>query len=294
LEVSVVIPVNNEEKSIKNTVDEIMNSLNNTEINYEIIIVNDGSVDNTSQVIEEIHSMYKDNVNIIQNKKNGGYGFSLKRGIKSSKFSNIFITDADGTYPNNRMAEFVKYYYENKLDMLIGARDKKQIPLIRRPAKAVLNMFANYISGFKIPDLNSGFRIFSKSIALKYFGIIPDGFSFTSTITLSMFSEKGDIEYLPIEYNKRDGKSKIRPIKDTLNFFSLVFRTILYFNPLKIFVPFSFMVWLSGIGVFVYSYLYMDNLMDITTIVLLLTSVQIFSIGLVADLVVKRSVGGKS
>ncbi|MGM0607665.1 MAG: glycosyltransferase family 2 protein [Candidatus Muiribacteriota bacterium] len=286
---SIIIPVYNEKDSIVKTIEEIENNLKESEFEFEIFVVNDGSVDGTGDIL--INSKMSRRVKIIHNKRNHGYGYSLKKGIRFCKFETIFITDADGTYPNSRMGEFAQYYFENNLDMLVGQRNKKHIPLIRRPAKKVISLFANYVSGFKIPDLNSGFRIFNKKIALTYYNILPDGFSFTSTITLAMFSEKQEVEYLPIDYAKRDGKSKIHPVKDTINFFNLIFRTVFYFNPLKIFLPLSFFIFLSGFVVFGYSYFYTDNIMDISTVVLLLTSVQIFCLGLVADLIVKRKGG---
>lgn len=283
MEVSVVVPVYNEQHMIKETIDTIKESFKGSEIRYEIIAVEDGSSDDTWEVLSAIEDII-----IIRNKKNSGYGYSIKKGMKVAKYKNIFITDADGTYPNERMPEFVRYFHDNNLDMLVGRRDRKNIPLIRRPPKAFLRKFASYISGFDIPDLNSGFRMFRKDYAIAFSKMLPDGFSLTSTITLSFFSEKLDIDYVPIKYGKREGKSKIRPIKDTMAFFHLIWKTVFYFNPLKIFLPLSILLFLSALGIFSYSFFKLEKVMDITTIVLLLTSVQIFCIGLVADLIVKR------
>jgi hypothetical protein len=160
--------------------------------------------------------------------------------------------------------------------------------LIRRPAKAVLRLFASYISGFNIPDLNSGFRLFKKEIAERNVRIIPDGFSFTSTITLAAFSERLFIEYKEIDYKKREGSSKIRPVRDTINFFILVWKTVFYFSPLRFFLPLSFIIFLTGIAVFLYSFFYMDRVLDMTVLITLLTSVQTFCMGLLAELIVKR------
>jgi len=283
MEVSVVVPVYNEEYMIKETIETIKETFKDSDIDYEIIAVEDGSSDNTLEVLYDIEGIIT-----VRNRKNSGYGYSIKKGMKIANYKNIFITDADGTYPNHRMSEFVHYFHDNNLDMLVGRRERKNIPLIRRPPKAFLRKFASYISGFNIPDLNSGFRMFRKDYALSFAKMLPDGFSLTSTITLSFFSERLDVDYIPIEYGRREGKSKIRPIQDTMAFFNLIWKTVFYFNPLKIFLPLSILLFLSAFGIFLYSYFNLGRVMDITTIVLLLTSVQIFCIGLVADLIVKR------
>ncbi|MCK9223841.1 MAG: glycosyltransferase family 2 protein [Candidatus Muirbacterium halophilum] len=284
MNLTILIPVYNEKESIVSTINEIKKSFLNKEISYEIIAIDDGSNDGSSEIIRE---NFKD-VKVLRNRVNSGYGYSLKRGIKESLSQNIFITDADGTYPNERMAEFYEIYTKNSLDMLVGARKRSHIPLIRRPAKAVLRLFASYISGFSIPDLNSGFRIFKKDIALRNLKIIPDGFSFTSTTTLVTFSEKFFIDYREIDYKIREGNSKIRPIRDTINFFILVWKTVFYFSPLRFFLPLSLMIFLAGIAVFLYSFFYMDKVLDMTVLITILTSVQTFCMGLLAELIVKR------
>ncbi|MFW5782720.1 MAG: glycosyltransferase family 2 protein, partial [Candidatus Muiribacteriaceae bacterium] len=213
MEISIIIPVYNESRSIEKTICTIKEDLHKTDISYEIIAVDDCSDDGTSDILV---SMQNKDIRIFRNDINRGYGYSIKRGVRHSKYKNIFITDADSTYPNHQMSGFIKRFYQEELDMLIGRRERQNIPLIRKPAKFLLRMFAQYFSGHNIPDLNSGFRIFRKEIALKYINMLPDGFSLTSTITIASLSDGCDVRWESIEYNKRSGNSKIRPIRDTL------------------------------------------------------------------------------
>jgi len=159
----------------------------------------------------------------------------------------------------------------------------------RRPAKWMLNKLANYLTGTKIPDLNSGLRVMKKDIVMNYVHLLPDGFSFTTTITLAMLTNNYRVEFVPIEYKIRSGKSKIRPIRDTMNFIQLIIRTVLYFDPLKIFLPISAFFFISSIAVLALSYLFTPKIMDITTVILFISGVQILAIGMIADLIDKRN-----
>jgi len=279
-DISVIIPAYNEEKSISETIEQINKVLYGR--NFEIIVVDDGSKDNTAKIAQE-HECH-----VLKHEQNRGYGASLKSGIRLAKSDIIAITDADGTYPNERLPELLDLLPE--YDMVVGARtgSKVHISLIRRPAKWVLGLLANYLTGTKIPDLNSGLRVFKKEIPEKYWGIFPNGFSFTTTITMASLCNNFLVKYIPIDYYKREGKSKIRPISDTIGFFSLIMRTILYFNPLKIFLPLSIFIFLLGLVVMFYTAFVIGRVMDISVIVILLSSMQILAIGLIADIIVKR------
>lgn len=277
--VSIIIPAYNEEKTIGSLIDELKTNMTGYE--YEIIVVDDASTDNTSKIAQE-----KD-VTLIQLAKNRGYGFSIKMGIKEAKYDIIAIIDADGTYPTSGITNLIQYVGE--YDMVVGARRRQKIPLIRRPAKFFLNKLANYLTEVKIPDLNSGMRVFKKDVALKFFNLFPDRFSFTITITLAMLTNDYLVKFVPIDYLQRKGKSKIRPIRDTYNFILLIIRTVMYFNPLKIFIPLSITLFLIAMLLFCYSHFILGKVMDITVIVILMTSIQIAAMGLLADLVDKRS-----
>ena len=282
--VSVVVPVYNEGKSVELTILTLSKVLSTINSPYEIIFVNDGSTDNSAEVLRKNSKLIK----LIEHNVNKGYGASLKSGIRHASYDIIIITDADGTYPNEMIPDLLKRI--NSKDMIVGARigDKVAIPLIRKPAKWFLNKLANYLSGIKIPDLNSGLRVMKKDIVNQYFHLLPDGFSFTTTITLAMASDAYQIEYVPINYAKRDGKSKIRPIHDTLNFIQLIVRTILYFNPIKVFMPIGLSLISISFGLLLYR-AFVDLAFGVTIVVLFLAGIQLLALGTIADLIVRRT-----
>ena len=282
--VSVVVPVYNEGKSIDSTISTLNSVLASIGTDYEIIFVNDGSTDDSANILKKKVDLIK----LVEHRSNRGYGAALKSGIRIAKYEIIIITDADGTYPNEIIPDLINKIYEK--DMVVGARtgSKVAIPLIRKPAKWFLNKLANFLSGIKIPDLNSGLRVMRKDIIEKYFHLLPDGFSFTTTITLAMASDAYQIEYVPIDYLKRDGKSKIRPIHDTLNFIQLIVRTILYFNPLKVFMPIGLILIGLSFGLLMYR-TFVDLAFGVTIIVMFLAGIQLLALGIIADLIVRRT-----
>lgn len=282
--ISVVVPAYNEEKGISEVLTDLKTILDDTHLQYEIIIVDDGSSDKTAEIVQK-----QDFVRLVQHPVNRGYGAALKTGIKSSNGEWILITDADGTYPNEYIPELLKY--SDEYDMVVGARtgENVSIPLYRRPAKLFLTKLANYLVGSKIPDLNSGMRLFRKEDSMKFFHILPSGFSFTTTITLSYLSDGFLVKYVPIDYHERQGSSKIKPFRDGMNFILLILKAITYFNPMKVFLPISFIMLLAAALLFWYTAFVVGNLADISVIVLIVASIQIGLFGLLADLIVKRS-----
>jgi glycosyltransferase involved in cell wall biosynthesis len=281
---SMIIPTYNEEESIIKTANHLI-GMNWKEF-PEIIVVDDGS----EEKVSNLKGLDLEKVKICRHEQNRGYGAALKTGISNARNECIVITDADGTYPTECIPELVEMCEKGNFDMVVGTRVGKnvKIPLIRRPAKWLITKLASYLTGTKIPDLNSGLRVMKKEVVKKYLNILPDGFSFTSTITLAMLTNGYSVEYVPIDYFERKGKSKIRPIRDTLNFIQLVIRTVLYFNPLKIFVPLSLALVLLAFVVLFGSWIFMDKAMDVTFGVILMTAVMVLVIGMLADLIDKR------
>jgi len=147
---------------------------------------------------------------------------------------------------------------------------------------------ANYLSEMKIPDLNSGLRIMKKDILEEFIHLLPDGFSFTSTITLAMLTNGYSTKYEKIDYLGRVGKSKIRPIRDTLNFVQLIVRTTMYFNPLKVFIPLSMLLVIFAFIVLFVSHYLFGEAFDVSFGVLMMTAVMVSAIGMLADLINKR------
>ena len=239
---SIVIPCFNESLAVSKTAKEIFSTLTtwqeneDVQLGFELIFVNDGSTDNTSEKLISLEQDYE-NLKVIDSEVNCGYGASLKKGILAAKYDSIVITDADGTYPNGRIPEFIKGLEKN--DMVIGARIGKnvKIPTLRRPVKWLLLQYARWMSKADIKDLNSGLRSMKKDKVFKFWNMLPNAFSFTSTITLSMHIEGLMVSYIPIDYHARIGSSSIKPIQDTLRFFSLVLRTVMYLNRYKFSEP---------------------------------------------------------
>lgn len=279
---SILIPAHNEEKAIGAVLDELIEVLEGQK--YEIIVVDDGSTDKTPKIVQK-----KDSIKLIQHHYNKGYGAAIKTGIKNATNEVILIIDGDGSYPVKAIPELLKE--ADKYDMVVGARTGKEvkIQLYRRPAKWFLSKLANYLAETKIPDLNSGMRIFRRKEVERFLNILPNKFSFTTTLTLAYHTTGLLVKYVPINYYKRAGKSKIRPFKDGFNFIMLIFRTITYFNPLKVFLFVGFAFFLAAVFIFLYSALFSGRFMDVTTIVLLVAAIQTIIFGLLADLVVRRS-----
>ncbi len=282
---SIVIPVYNEEKAISDTV-AFFRALLDKHPDIEVIFVNDGSTDRTQQILR---SELDPRMKLVVHDRNRGYGAAIKKGVQLASHDHIAITDADGSYPNERIIEFYHKLVSEKAGMVVGARtgEKVEIGIFRKLPKLILTKLAEYLSESAIPDLNSGLRVISKELIQKSSKYLPQGFSFTTTITLFLLSNNHKIIYVPIEYYKRVGKSKIKPLRDTVNFLQLIIRTVMFFNPLKVFLPLSLFFILMALVVLIVSYL-MGRVMDITTILLFITGLQLLALGLLADLVDKR------
>jgi len=280
--ISIVVPVFNEVSCVTNVINNLLNVLETIAIPNELIIVDDGSTDGTEDCLEEISNR----ITMITHSQNRGYGAALKTGIRHASYPIIAITDADETYPNEELPNLLNWL--KKYDMVVGSRtgEQAQISLVKYSAKWLLTKLANYLLEDKIDDINSGFRIFRKKTADKFMHILPNRFSFTTTITLAMISDGYRIKYVPINYFKRSGKSKIKPI-DAMGFLILIIRMITYFNPLRFFLPLALFLFCLGLTRLCYDLFWLRNLTDSTTL-LFLFSLQVSLIGIVADLVVKR------
>ncbi len=284
--ISIVIPVYNEQASVMKTVEAILEILTPGNVPFEIIAVNDGSTDNTGQILQDLKGAYPQLV-IVEHETNLGYGAALKTGITRSRFERIMIIDADQTYPIKEIPRLIELAGE--YDMVVASRvgPNAQIPLIRRPAKLILKWLAEFLSNRRIPDINSGFRIFKKEIVSNSYHIMPDGFSFTSTLTLLSLHRGYRVHFVPTPYFKREGKSKIKPVRDTLNFLQLILRTILYVNPLRIFMPASLFFFTVSIVLFTARVL-MGGGFLVTIIITFVCSFELLVVGMLADLIDKR------
>jgi glycosyltransferase involved in cell wall biosynthesis len=281
--VTVIVPAYNEEESIGPVLGQIKEVLGGAGIPYQLLVVDDGSTDRTVEISQS------KGAEVVRHPTNRGYGAAVKAGCRRARHETIVITDADGTYPNDQIPHLVSLMAD--YDMVVGARTGKEVhvPLIRRPAKWLINTLANWFTRTRIPDLNSGLRALRRELVLRFYPVLPDGFSFTTTITLAMLANGYLVQYVPIDYHRRVGQSKIRPVRDTLNFTLLIIRTTVYYAPLRVFLPLAGLLLFAGVAVGLYSLLVLDRFMDATTIVLVLAALQIAAAGLLADMVDKRT-----
>jgi glycosyltransferase involved in cell wall biosynthesis len=282
---SVVIPAYNEEHSIGPVLEQMIDTLAQSSWPCEIIVVDDGSRDQTSAMIKQ----YQD-VTLITHPVNKGYGAALKTGIRRAHYNIVCITDADSTYPNERIFDLLERMRETNSDMVVGARTGAEvaIPLIRRPAKWAVGQLANFVCGQHIPDINSGFRLMRRDAVLPFWNLLPSGFSFTTTITLCMLTSNYLVEYVPVNYHARVGSSKIKPVRDTLNFIKLILRIALYFVPLKIFLPLSGILFVLAVTWGIFTNVVLGRLADVSTMVMIMASIQIAALGLLAELINHR------
>lgn len=277
---SVVIPCFNEEGAILDTISSLRERLRDAGW-YELIIVDDGSTDGTGQLLQEA-AEHDGELRVLTHPRNRGYGASLKTGISHATAEYIVITDADGTYPNERIPELVDMAQD--VDMVVGSRtgpDVHYSPLRRIP-KVFLRAYASWISRTRIPDLNSGLRVFRRDLAKRFFFVLSDGFSFTTTITLAMLTNHCTVRYVPISYAPRVGRSKIRPIRDTLNFLHLIFRAGTFFAPMRTLFPLAPAGFALFMGSLVYDVAVLKNITE-KTILLFMFSVGMFLFALLAD-----------
>lgn len=280
--ISVVIPAYNEENAIADTIQEIRNVFKNMSLDlslYEIIIVNDGSTDQTPVRAEATGAR------VINHPHNVGYGRSLKDGILNAKFDAIVITDADRTYPFEMVPELFAEYKKG-FDMVVGARtgDHYRESWLKSPLRHILKFLVEFTAGRKVPDVNSGLRIFSKQTITNYLQHLCDTFSFTTSMTLAYMMTGRFVKYIPIPYEKREGKSKVRLFRDSLRTLQYILQAINYYNPIKIFILFSFIcIFFSFIG-FLMSAIFGLHSGFLLGIGGLLVSLIVMCFGLIADL----------
>jgi glycosyltransferase involved in cell wall biosynthesis len=272
--VSVIIPAYNEENSIGGQIEKIQQVFRRSEWPFELIVVDDGSTDRTADAAA------RSGVHLVRLARNRGYGAALKAGMAGARHQWILIIDADGTYPAEAIPALLERMRD--ADMVVGARvgERVSIPWVRRPAKWFLGRLAAYLAEQEIPDLNSGLRVFKKSLAQEYLHLLPSGFSFTTTITLALACTEHAVVYVPIDYHKRVGESKIRP-RHAYEFLLIILRAIVYFNPLRVFLPAGALFFLAGVAKFIYD-IFLWNLSE-SAVMFILSAVVLWATGLLAD-----------
>jgi glycosyltransferase involved in cell wall biosynthesis len=283
--VTLIVPVYHEESGVGLVVADARAALSQVEglpeTAWEVLVIDDGSADDTGREASVAGAR------VIRHRENLGYGASLKTGLRNARFETIVITDGDGTYPLSAVPQLLAMLAD--CDMAVGARTGTDvhIPAVRKPAKWLLTQTAQFLASRRIPDLNSGLRAFRRREALRFFNLYPAGFSFTTTITLAYLSSNLAIDYLPINYHPRVGRSKIRPIRDTKNLFITVLRSILFFNPLRVCLPLGCLLLLAAVAFAIFVRDAQGHIMDGTITVLVVSAFQIFIVGFLADILAR-------
>ena len=287
---TLIIPCYNEVGAIVDTIAQVQTVLDAARPagGHEIIVVDDGSSDGTRGLLDEL-AVGADRLRVLHHWRNKGYGASLKTGIASARGEWIAITDADGTYPNERLPDLLAAVGDT-VDMAVGARIGKDVRYskLRAFPKIFLRAYAQWVTREPIPDINSGLRVFRRSLAERHRHILPDGFSFTTTITIASLMEQRRVAFVPISYAPRIGTSKIHPIKDTLRFVALIVRTGMYFAPLRMLSPLLLVGWLGFFASLTVDVFIRADLRELT-LMLLTVSLNVTVLGLVADMTRRRT-----
>lgn len=282
--ISIVLPSYNEANNIENYILSLKEKLKGIDYRYEIIIVDDGSTDNTQEIVKSLDVKYiKHNINL-------GYGSALKTGILNSKFETILISDLDESYPTKHVPEIIKKYFEGKegnktgFDMIVGERSGKYYNETVHKAifRKILRFIVEWTTGTKINDINSGFRIFSKSTIVKFFPHLSNAFSFSTSSTLAYLLSNKIVTYIPIQYLKRGGSSHVKLFRDSLRTLQYILQAILFYNPLKIFLLFTFLFLSVSIILFISSWYFKSKFIVFMSLIFLSSSILSFLIGLIA------------
>ena len=287
--VTIILPCYNEEGHVVAEVERIARAMDGSGYSYELLAIDDGSTDQTLAKLHEAAPRFPQ-LEIVPMPRNGGSGVVRRIGTQRARGEIVAWTDADMTYPNERIPELVQVLEKDPMvDQVVGARTSEQgtYKLLRVPAKWLIRKFAERLSGRRIPDLNSGMRAFRREVALPYLRLLPPGFSCVTTITLAFLSNNHEIQYVPIEYAQRAGRSKFKFVSDAYKYILQILRMIMYFNPLKVLMPLA--LTLLGVGALkaVYDVIVHPVHIADDTVLIVITGLIIGSLALLGDLVVR-------
>ncbi len=285
-QVSVILPAYNEQQAVGRVLEELVEVLSEEPLRYEILVVDDASTDSTANVAEEFgRSCWQCPVRVIHCRQRRGAGAARKVGIRHARGEIIVMLDADGTYAAESIPQLLAHF--PAYDQVNGARTSEQgtLPWLRRPAKWFIRKLACYLTGHRIPDLNTGLKAFKRDEMLRWLWVVPDGFSCVTTMTLAFLTNGYAVKYVPTPYRQRIGRSKFRPIQDTLGYLSTVLRMVLYFRPLKVFLPLSGMMIAAGMVKSALSFLWTGSMQE-SDIVIMVAGFMTCMLGLLAEVIV--------
>jgi len=271
-EISVVLPVFNEAQNLGRLLDR----LQSLELpDSEVIVVDDGSTDGSGEIAE------KRGVRLVRHPYNIGNGAAIKSGIRAARGRLLVLMDGDGQHQPEEIPALLAEAH--RYDMVVGARGKGSLLRFHRTvANLVYNALASYVTRFKVEDLTSGFRVVSREDAVRFIDLLPNTFSYPSTLTLAFLRSGLTIKYVPIQTLYRSGQSKISLITDGLRFLLIITRITTLFSPFRVFLPVSVFFFTTGIGNYLYTYITQNRFTNMT-VFLLTTAVIIFMLGLISE-----------
>ncbi len=271
-QLTIVLPAFNEGRVIGQVVEQVQRACAHSV--QEIIVVDDGSSDDTAITAE------KAGARVIRHNRNMGYGAALKTAIRNARTEFILTMDSDGQHNAHDIRRLWALAGDN--DMVVGKRRQILHSLLwRMPGKWILRLMGNYLTRQSIPDLNSGFRLIRRDVALKYLHVCPSGFSFSTTITMALLSRGYNVAYIPIDVEKRVGKSTVS-IATGLDTIILIMRIASLFNPLRIFLPASILAGMAGI-VWGVPIALAGQGISVGSMLAIVTSILLFGLGLICD-----------
>ncbi len=276
IDVSAIMPAYEEEHAIAGIVERVAEVLRSMNLSFEIIVVDDGSGDGTSR------EAAKAGARVCSHPYNMGNGAAVKTGIRNARGSSIVLLDADGQHPPEEIPRLLKQL--GPYDLVVGARSSKSNSSIHRNfANAVYNRLATYVSDRKIDDLSSGFRAIKTHIAKEFVNLLPNTFSYPTTMTLAVIRTGYSLAYVPFAAPAREGKSKIRIFRDGIRFFLIILKIATLFAPLKIFLPTSAVMFLTGMGYGLFKIFVLQGRYGPTSAMFMTVAVVVFLMGLISE-----------
>jgi len=286
---TIVLPCYNEEEHVLLEVERICAAMDKSGISYELLAVDDASTDHTLAKLRAAEQDFPQ-LRVVHFPRNGGSGTVRRIGTQQARGEIVVWTDADLTYPNERIPELVGILDENPdVDQVVGARTSEEgtFKVFRVPAKWFVRKLAERLVNSQIPDLNSGLRAFRREVSLPYLRLLPPGFSCVTTITLAFLSNEHEVRYIPIEYAKRAGRSKFHFFSDAYRYLLQVLRMVMYFNPLKVLMPPALSLLGLGVAKGIYDLIVHHWHIANDTLLVFVTGLILASLALLADLIVR-------